>query len=182
MTRLLRVVWALVALVVVALVADYCGGDPSGGSEPPPFRTPAVATQTWPATETPAATPTVAASRRYYVTYYGLEFEGGPLGCGSDVYGYYDPDDPTTAASGDGGPVCGSHLTLCSDAQGTLCQVVVIKDTCGGCGPDHLDLSRAAWLVLGQPEYVVATFEAVVLRPSEARVSSVEGAENSESR
>ena len=161
MTRLLRVVWALVALMVVALVADYCGGDLSGGSGPPPFRAVATPTQTWPATETPAATPTVDPGRRAYrVTYYGSDFAGGPLGCGSDVYGYYDPNDPTTAASGAGGPVCGSHLTLCSEAQGTLCQGVVVKDTCGGCGPDHLDLSRAAWLALGQPEFVVASVTA----------------------
>ena len=165
--RALCVLWVVGAIVwTAALVVHIRYGDPSGGIEPPPFMVAATPTQTWPATETPAATPTEEPSRRVYrVTYYGPGFEGQPVACGSDVYGLFDPNDPTTAASGDGGPICGAHLTLCSGAEGGLCQGVVIKDGCGGCGPDHLDLSRAAWDALGQPEYVIATAASPVEPP-----------------
>ena len=163
MTRLLRVVWALVALMAVTtLVCEIRGGGSSGEREPPSFVASSTPTQTRPAPTIAAATPTVEPSRRrseervFYVTYYGPGFEGGPLGCGSDIYGLFDSRDPTTVASGEGGPECGTHLTLCSEADGAVCIGVVVKDRCGGCGPYHLDLSRAAWLVLGQPEFVVA--------------------------
>ena len=155
MTKVHKVLLAIILAVILG-IGWRCGGDPFGESEPPPFMAPTTPTQTRPAPTIPAAIPTIEPSRRVYrVTYYGPGFEGGPLGCGSDIYGLFDSSDPTTVASGDGGPVCGTHLTLCSEADGTLCQGVVVKDACGGCSPDHLDLSRAAWLVLGQPEYVV---------------------------
>ena len=147
------------------------GGDPPGESEPPPFRTSALPTQTRAApitaAPTPALTPSPPPLATYRVTYYGPGFEGQPVACGSDVYGLFDPTDPTTAASGDGGPSCGTRLDLCSGADGELCQVVVIKDACGGCGPDHLDLSRAAWDALGQPVavYVRRTWTALVVPP-----------------
>lgn len=61
---------------------------------------PTTPTQTWSASIIPAATPTVELGRRVYrVTYYGPEFQGGPLACGSDVYGHYDANDPTTIAA-----------------------------------------------------------------------------------
>jgi len=84
-------------------------------------------------------------------TYYDVGFEGGPLYCGTDIYGYYDPADPTTVAAGASGPPCGTHLRVCNERA---CIGVVVKDRCGGCGAAHLDLSRGAWEALGQPSEV----------------------------
>lgn len=109
-------------------------------------------------TETPTVTPIpptpTTVPTRVRVTFYGEAFRGGPLYCGTDVYGWYDPDDPTTVAMGADGPPCGSRLRLCSESA---CIVATIKDKCGGCGPGHLDLSRAGWEALGGPERVLMT-------------------------
>jgi len=141
-----------IAAVAALLMSLYFAGPTLPATPPAPTPTPtATATNTATVTQTPTATPEPV---RYLVTYYGADFQGGPLGCGSDVFGTYDLSDPTTIASGAGGPPCGTHLHLCSE---TACQNVVVKDMCGGCGPMHLDLSEAAWNVLGQPDFVAAT-------------------------
>lgn len=102
-------------------------------------------------TPVPTATPV---SHRIRVTYYGEALRDRPLYCGSNIYGLFDPSDPTTAAMGANGPPCGSRLQLCSESA---CIVVVIKDKCPGCGPDHLDLSQAGWKALGWPSMVDMT-------------------------
>jgi len=119
-------------------------------------RAPARATPTVTATDTTSPTPTATPTATpepvvYRVTWYGDDFAGGPMLCTEEPY---DPNDPTVAASGAGGPPCGERLRLCSDAA---CIEVVIRDGCGGCGPRHLDLSRAGWHALGQPTEVMAT-------------------------
>lgn len=73
------------------------------------------------------------------VTYYARSFAGGPLGCGG---GRYDPADPTIAATQNGAWPCGTRLQLTGPAG---VQEVVRRDTCGGCGPTHLDLSEAGF-------------------------------------
>jgi len=108
-------------------------------------------------TATPTATPEPVA---YRVTWYGDDFAGGPMLCTEEPY---DPNDPTVAASGAGGPPCGERLRLCS--EGT-CIEVTIRDGCGGCGPQHLDLSRAGWEALGKPSEVWATPVPPVLPPT----------------
>ncbi len=96
--------------------------------------------------------PTIAVGQvgEYIVTYYDHCCVGGPYFCGTDIYGYFDPDDPTTVATSLGGFSCGTRLLLCSEE----CIVVVVKDKCGGCGNRHLDLSRGAWELLGMPSSV----------------------------
>lgn len=121
-----------------------------------PASAPARATPTATATATATASPTPTATATpepvvYRVTWYGDDFAGGPMLCTEEPY---DPNDPTVAASGAGGPLCGERLRLCSE---TTCIDVVIRDGCGGCGPRHLDLSRAGWHALGQPTEVMAT-------------------------
>ena len=157
----------LLTSVMAAVVATTISVTPSN-NDPPPTTPTLTPSPTLARTPVPTAQPVPVAYFR--VTYYGPGFEGGPVACGSDVYGLFDADDPTTAASGTGGPGCGTHLVLCS---GKLCQMVVIKDACGGCGPDHLDLSRAAWDALGQPEYVTAAVtQPVVLGAGQAVLGS----------
>lgn len=87
------------------------------------------------------------ASNQHVLTYYHDSLTGGRLGCGSDVYGYYDPTDPTTAAVAPWSDYeCGDRLLLCTPQA---CTVVIVKGLCGGCGRKHLDLSRAAYQALG---------------------------------
>lgn len=95
-------------------------------------------------------------SQRVRVTWYGEALRGGPLYCGSDIYGRFDPDDLTTVAVGAGGPPCGSRLQLCSESA---CIITIVKDRCGGCGPGHLDLSQAGWEALGRPSMVDMTIQ-----------------------
>lgn len=157
----MRTIGALATLLIFLFTVG-----PIHTSPPAPMPTlTATATNTATATATSTATPVPV---RYLVTYYGVDFQGGPLGCGSDVFGTYDRNDPTTIASGDGGPPCGMHLHLCSP---TACQDVVVKDMCGGCGPMHLDLSEAAWNVLGQPDTVQASIQTVEPPPTATPVS-----------
>lgn len=86
----------------------------------------------------------------YIVTYYDQCCVGGPFYCGVEIYGYFNPLDPTTVATGWGGFTCGTHLLLCSN----VCISVVVKDLCSGCGSNHLDLSRGAYNALGGPTSV----------------------------
>ena len=87
----------------------------------------------------------------YIATYYDQCCVGGPYYCGTNIYGYFDPSDPTTVATSFDGFACGTKLLLCADER---CLIVVIKDKCGGCGSRHLDLSRGAWELLGMPSSV----------------------------
>jgi len=147
-----------IAAIIALLMSLYFVGPTIPASPPAPTPT-LTATVTSTAAATATATPTAKPEpprTTYLVTYYGADFQGGPLGCGSDIFGTYDLNDPTTIASGAGGPPCGTRLRLCSE---TACQNVVVKDMCGGCGPMHLDLSQAAWNILGQPESVQASVQ-----------------------
>jgi hypothetical protein len=167
-TSILTVPFLLVAIGLGLLVAWASTGGSFSGPEPTVTATTTAtptptATPTATPTNTPTATPTATPEPVIYrVTYYGIRFQGGPLGCGTDIYGRFDRHDPTTVASGDGGPPCGTHLLLCSEAA---CQDVVVKDACGGCGPYRLDLSRAAWEVLGRPTHVEAS---LIQEPAQA--------------
>lgn len=87
---------------------------------------------------------------QYRITWYGPEFAGQPLACGSDIYGLYDPADPTTAAANWGQHVCGERLRVCTKS---VCLTVIVKDRCGGCGYGHIDLSQAAYNRLGGYDY-----------------------------
>ncbi len=147
------VVYALIGLAIfggllVGLV--FAGMLPVRSAHAPGISTTTTPTISQTSTSTATPTPTKPAPVVYRVTYYGLDFQGGLVYCG---YGPFDLNDPTTAASGEGGPPCHTRLMLCSD---TACQEVTIKDACGGCGPYHLDLSQAAWEVLGRPSHVEA--------------------------
>ena len=120
-----------------------------------------IATPTMPTTRTPTQiatrTPTATlAAATYRVTWYGEAFRGGPLWC--EAYGSYDPDDPTTVAAGpDAMLPCGTRLDLCGVGVAGQCIDVVVKDRCGGCGEWHLDVSHAAWEMLGRPESVLVS-------------------------
>lgn len=122
----------------------------------PTTATPTIALTSTPMdTVTPTSTPTVTPiPERVRVTWYGEAFRDGLLFCGTDIYGRFDPDDPTTVAMGADGPPCGSRMRLCGKEG---CIVGIIKDKCGGCGPGHLDLSRAGWEALGRPTVVDMT-------------------------
>ncbi|MDR7574203.1 MAG: RlpA-like double-psi beta-barrel domain-containing protein [Armatimonadota bacterium] len=105
------------------------------------------------------ATPSPGAAV-YRVTWYGDEFAGRPTRCTGEPY---DPEDPNVAAAGAAGPTCGARLRLCSESA---CIVVTVRDGCGGCGPRHLDLSRAGWNALGRPAEVVVTLLTVAEEPA----------------
>lgn len=141
----------LVYLLLLIAILSTCDSRAPARETPTasatPSEEPTVLRTTTP-TITPIPTPEPIA---YRVTWYGDEFAGGPMLCTGEPF---DPNDPTVAARGEGGPPCGTHLRLCSDAA---CIEVVISDGCGGCGPEHLDLSRAGWHALGQPYEVTAT-------------------------
>lgn len=92
----------------------------------------------------------------YRITWYGEETGNGPLACGSDIYGHFDPYDVTTVATPWVQYDCGDRLRICTDVR---CIVAIVKDKCGGCGAQHIDLSRGAWYTLGGRDY--ATVEKV---------------------
>mgnify|MGYP001582146237 CR=1 FL=1 len=92
---------------------------------------------------------TKVVSSQYRLTYYADSLQGQPLGCGQDIYGTYDPSDPTTAAVADGAFTCGQRLAVCAD----VCITVIVKDKCGECEQAHIDLSRAAWNAAGGKDY-----------------------------
>ena len=100
-----------------------------------------------------ASTRLVYSVQEYRTTYYNEEFQGSLLACGSDIYGLYDVNDPTTAAASWDQHQCGDRLTVC----GIECQTVIVKDKCGECGPNHIDLSKAAWIKIGQVDYAIVT-------------------------
>ena len=137
--------WAAVGIAIVV------SPDPQVIPATPTMPTTRTPTQS--ATRTPTAT---LAASSYRITYYGEVFRGGPLWC--EEYGSYNPDDPTTVAVAVGTDLpCGTRLELCTVAGATSgkCVEVVVKDRCGGCGERHLDVSAAAWELLGQPDSVL---------------------------
>jgi hypothetical protein len=95
-----------------------------------------------------------ASENEYRITWYGERLAGNPLGCGSDIYGSFDPSDITTAATPWRRHQCGDRLLVCTDVN---CLVVVVKDRCGECGRQHIDLSRGAWKALGGRDYATVT-------------------------
>ena len=161
---ILNVSLVVAALVVITLLLQ-------GGSTALAPTVTASPTPTNTATVTPTETPTVTPipptetpmPTRVRVTWYGEAFRGGPVYCGTDVYGRYDPDDPSTVAMGADGPPYGSRLRLCSEST---CITATIKDKCGGCGSGHLDLSRGGWEALGRPESVLMTILEVHVHPT----------------
>jgi LysM repeat protein len=75
-------------------------------------------------------------------TYYGIEdgFVGGTMYCGKK----FSPTDPTVVAVSPGRYPCGTRLLVTERRSGRSIEVTV-QDHCGGCGWNHLDLSRAAF-------------------------------------
>ena len=85
------------------------------------------------------------------LTAYHRSLAGGLFYCGSDIYGSYDPSDPTTAASSGSSKLdCGQRLRITTSDSSII---VIIKDRCPGCDSNHLDLSQAAWERLGSNDY-----------------------------
>lgn len=114
----------------------------------PPTQITIPATATWVRIELP--TVAVDNAGQYIVTYYDQCCAGGPYYCGTDIYGYFDPADPTTVATSLEGFPCGTRLIICNE----LCVIVIVKDKCAGCSNRQLDLSRGAWELLGMPSSV----------------------------
>ena len=125
----------------------------------PPTETPVPPTQTPipTATNTPAPSPTPTRTPRpgrtatptpdeFSVTRYADSLEGNSLGC--TQYGTYDPDNPLIVAVGPARHFewpCGTPLQICGPAG---CIIAVRADSCPGCGPNHIDMSRAGVMVV----------------------------------
>jgi rare lipoprotein A (peptidoglycan hydrolase) len=75
-------------------------------------------------------------------TYYGIEdgFNGGTMYCGSP----FSPADPVVVAVSPGRYPCGTRLRV-TEVRSKQSIVVVVKDHCGRCSWNQLDLSRAAF-------------------------------------
>jgi rare lipoprotein A (peptidoglycan hydrolase) len=99
------------------------------------------------ATGTQAATNITRQPVRGVATYYGIEdgYVDGTMACGQE----FSPADPTVAAVRPGRYPCGTRLMV-TDSQSQRSVEVVVKDYCGGCAWDHVDLSRAAFSKIGQ--------------------------------
>jgi len=113
------------------------------------------------ATNTPAPSPTPTRTPRpgntatpspdqFSVTRYADSLEGNSLGC--TQYGTYDPDNPLIVAVGPARHFewpCGTLLQVCGPAG---CLIALRADSCPGCGPNHIDMSRAGVIaVCGNP-------------------------------
>jgi rare lipoprotein A (peptidoglycan hydrolase) len=66
------------------------------------------------------------------------------MACGEE----FSPQDPSVVAVVPGRFPCGTRL-LVTDRQSQRSTVVTVKDHCGGCAWNHIDLSRAAFANLG---------------------------------
>jgi hypothetical protein len=78
------------------------------------------------------------------VTRYGSRYEGRTMACG----GTYSSHDTTIAAVSLGRRrqwECGVRFEVCGAAG---CLSAVLRDTCPGCGNNHLDLSEAGIAVV----------------------------------
>lgn len=84
------------------------------------------------------------------LTYYAEPFTGGTMACGGTFY----PTDVTVVAAPVGVFDCYQPLEVCTEVR---CLVVTVQDRCGGCGPRHLDLSRAAYETLGSRDSASVT-------------------------
>jgi LysM repeat protein len=99
------------------------------------------------ATGTQATTSITRQPVQGVATYYGIEdgYVDGTMACGQE----FSPADPTVAAVRPGRYPCGTRLMV-TDSQSQRSVEVVVKDYCGGCAWDHVDLSRAAFSKIGQ--------------------------------
>ncbi len=153
----------VVAFVLGGLIAFLTGRDVLDWRPPAPTPTP-TATVTPISTSVPTATPSpsptqtpqkaISAVQVFHITYYGPCCEGGPVYCGTDIYGFFNSSDSTTIATGSSGYPCGTQLRVCSESA---CLVGVVKDRCEVCGSHTLDLSRAGWELLGRPNKAKVT-------------------------
>jgi hypothetical protein len=75
-------------------------------------------------------------------SYYARSFEGGRTACGG-VFRHSDPSVAAVSVSRSAVWPCGTRLTL-SGPAGVL--MVVRSDSCGGCGPNDVDLSEAGFV------------------------------------
>lgn len=119
-------------LALIAFVASIVSGAADESPSPVPTNVVAV---------TP--TPYVQADGIHgYATYYGISYQGLPLGCVGA--GLYDTNNPQIAAVGParyGEWPCGTRLELCGPGG---CAIVTRLDSCPGCGPNVIDLSESA--------------------------------------
>ena len=80
------------------------------------------------------------------VSRYADSLEGSPLGCSQ--YGVYDPDNQLIIAVSAAYHLqwpCGTQLQVCGPSA---CIVGVRADSCPGCGPAQIDMSRAGVLAV----------------------------------
>lgn len=158
MVIMLAVLLPLLAIRICQQPGRYASRQDGGNGEhvSTPVQSPspaATATTVRPATPTtlPSATPNATATPTSvpllsegeingWVTHYGTSFQGRPMGCG----GTYESNDPTIAAvafpSRNTEWPCGTVLEVEGPA-GTI--RVVRRDSCPGCGHNHIDLSEA---------------------------------------
>lgn len=86
----------------------------------------------------------------------GADYTGGSLGCG---IGVYDPGNTTLAAVGNlGSWPCGTRLLVCM-VSGESCVIVVVRDSCPGCGSGHIDITEAAMAALCYGKYEVPQWD-----------------------
>ncbi len=140
------------ALLLAVWMATHALGPPPA-TPPTPIPT-ATSTATPSATPSPSPTRTpqveISAVSQLATTWYGPCCEGGPLGCFQEYVPFF-PGDPTVVATGHGGYPCFARLRVCSEFR---CITVTVQDHCPVCGSGVLDLSRAAWDLLGRPATV----------------------------
>jgi|SRR3990167_1008835 len=86
---------------------------------------------------------------QYKTTYYADSFVNQPMYCNEELY---NPNDITIIAAAS--IPCGTTIILCSQ----ICITATIKDRCGGCNQNQLDLSLAGYKLLGNPDVVSVIF------------------------
>jgi len=98
-------------------------------------------------------------SGTYRITYYDSSFSGQLMYCEEEAF---DPGDLSIAATGADGFACGTRLQVCTDTD--TCLLLTVQDRCGGCSGQHIDVSEAAWKVLGEEDY--GTVEQAIQLPN----------------